>query len=589
MDSMKELKDWLVTKCRLPGFQHQTLKPPEKSESKFVSNLVTPQTIPEFVIPGSSESSRNPSICSSDDLRSHSSGMSVTCSPNTSPAVSPRNSFSGLGVPDTKSPVRVRSAPVSPRRDSHGFLRDFGARSLSNLPYPRENPADPANPAAAEHPHVRSRSSCGFSTLKDNPHMRRKESLPPVGRSDGDQRLRGFVRRPFRSHESLFATMEAAGAAGAVTDHSTPGRCSPVFADQNDYLPLRESFRRSQRYYRRRSSLAQVEMTTALWRQARDNHDVQTRRIAVVDLMTVPADPCKVNKRHSAPSCTPAPSSLLMHKASVEVGSSDSHQHEACSSGATCRENCSVDRSSACPGGGDGDGHDKTLTERGEIKFSFQYFPATRRLKLLLIRGENLRFPERPDIVTNPFFKVSLMPGKVQKQVSETVKHTSNPVYNREFFFNDINMDELRNLRLRIKAFHKGHNLKMAEYLGEVNIPLANYDLLMENRMWTDLHFKPYEQDLGHLQVELLLEPREERLTVGLCRPRDYLLTTSPARQVSTGRADVVSLPQVSLAGKSRCAYRCVVARQPTELWDTCVTVGQQTDLRTDRSGRHFR
>lgn len=86
------------------------------------------------------------------------------------------------------------------------------------------------------------------------------------------------------------------------------------------------------------------------------------------------------------------------------------------------------------------------------------------------------------------------MPGKVQKQVSETVKHTSNPVYNREFFFNDINMDELRNLRLRIKAFHKGHNLKMAEYLGEVNIPLANYDLLMENRMWTDLHFKPYEQ-----------------------------------------------------------------------------------------------
>ena len=90
--------------------------------------------------------------------------------------------------------------------------------------------------------------------------------------------------------------------------------------------------------------------------------------------------------------------------------------------------------------------------------------------------------------------QVSLMPGKLQKQTSETVKHTRNPVYNREFFFNDINMEELRNLRLRIKAFHKSQNLKLAEYLGEVNIPLANYDLLMENRMWNDLHFKPYEQ-----------------------------------------------------------------------------------------------
>ena len=86
------------------------------------------------------------------------------------------------------------------------------------------------------------------------------------------------------------------------------------------------------------------------------------------------------------------------------------------------------------------------------------------------------------------------MPGKLQKQVSETVKHSRNPVFNREFFFSDINMEELKNLRLRIKAFHKSQNLKLAEYLGEVNIQLVNYDLLMENRMWNDLHFKPFEQ-----------------------------------------------------------------------------------------------
>ena len=105
--------------------------------------------------------------------------------------------------------------------------------------------------------------------------------------------------------------------------------------------------------------------------------------------------------------------------------------------------------------------------------------------------------------------QVSLMPGKLQKQTSETVKHTRNPVYNREFFFNDINMEELRNLRLRIKAFHKSQNLKLAEYLGEVNIPLANYDLLMENRMWNDLHFKPckWVRGCGAFEMTSTLSP----------------------------------------------------------------------------------
>ncbi|KAK7115915.1 hypothetical protein V1264_001701 [Littorina saxatilis] len=535
MDSMKELKDWLVTKCRFPGFQH-TLKPPDGQEAKFGSNIVTPKSIPEFVIPGSGESSRNPSICSSDDMRSHSSGMSVTCSPCTSPAVSPRNSLAGLAVPgDTKSPVRVRSAPASPRRDSHGFLRDFGARSCANL-----QPVSPrgsydanadhhhqAHGSAGDNTHLRTKST--RSSMKESSGSRRKDSLHnshKTQETDGRYR-KGFMRRPFRSHESLFH-QDASGAACAVPEHScltatsSPRRCSPVFTDQNDYLPLRESFRRSQRYYRRRSSLAQVEMTTALWRQGRELNDSPTRRFPVTSTLSAPHHPVHALKRHSAPSAAPA-------DLTVTVTQHGNDQHAASSSGQT---SSSREEPGGRPlGAVSENGKGKTVTERGDIKFSFQYFPATRRLKLLLIRAEHLRFPERPDIVTNPFFKVSLMPGKLQKQTSETVKHTRNPVYNREFFFNDINMEELRNFRLRIKAFSKSQNLKLAEYLGEVNIPLVNYDLLMENRMWYDLHFKPYEQDLGHLQVELLMEPREERLTVGVIQAKglpSHHLTGAP-------------------------------------------------------------
>ncbi|KAL8592047.1 hypothetical protein ACOMHN_060540 [Nucella lapillus] len=398
MDSMKDLKEWLVTKCKISGFQN-TLKPPDVNEMKFAANIVTPHSIPEFVIPGSNDSSRNPSICSSDDMRSHSSGMSVTCSPTTSPAVSPRNSVTGLTVPEGKSPVRVRSAPVTPRRDSHGFLRDFGARSGATLqpgpPKTELTVAEQSHNPTAEGPLIRSRASTGYSSLKESRSSRRQTLMQ---RADSETRYhRGFMRRPFRSHESLYSN-DPSGAASVLPEHccmsgtSSPRRYSPVMTDQNDYLPLRESFRRSQRYYRRRSSLAQTDMTTGIWRQNSDlGYGVESpsRRIPVTTLMT-PIHPSHTFKRHSAPSAAPASCDL-------PASSHGNEEHEACSSGVTSsREERPLEERN---------GEGKTVTERGDIKFSFQYFPASRRLKLLLIRAENLRFPDRPDIVTNPFFK----------------------------------------------------------------------------------------------------------------------------------------------------------------------------------------
>jgi hypothetical protein len=441
MDSMKELKDWLVTKCRFPGFQH-TLQPPDR-DAKFASNVVTPKSIPEFVIPGSQESSRNPSICSSDDMRSHSSGMSVTCSPLTSPAVSPRNSLAGLAVPD-KSPVRVRSAPVSPRRDSHGFLRDFGARSSINLSNGPVREAGEGRNGTTNGTDIylkicRSSNNANGS-FKDSPRSRRRDSQQSINSNahlkcepgqDGKYR-RGFMRRPFLSHESLSMSHDASGAACAVPEHSclsattSPRRCSPVFTDQNDYLPLRESFRRSQRYYRRRSSLAQVEMTTALWRQ---QAEAEGRLLFTggggPSLLAAPSHHHHHHKRHSAPSTSSVSDPSSSSGSGRQSPGTPLHGHDACSSGVATPqpardtedgeardgrggggESPVGERGAVVAGGQNGADVVKTVTERGDIKFSFQYFPATRRLKLLLIRGENLRFPEKPDIVTNPFFKV---------------------------------------------------------------------------------------------------------------------------------------------------------------------------------------
>ena len=394
--------------------------------------------------------------------------MSVTCSPCTSPAVSPRNSLSGLVVPEKKSPVRVRSAPVSPRRDSHGFLRDFGTGARSMTLVSKEGDGHHHSSAALTNgggvdnniPTLTVRRSSKNSSnspnllggsLKDHRHHRRRGSHQNVisgshnhNHVPGEHRYRsGFMKRPFRSHESLTIPSDAIGAASAVPEHSclsantSPRRCSPVFTDQNDYLPLRESFRRSQRYYRRRSSLAQVEMTTAIWREQAENRGrlsagdalAVTKRGSSSSLLSAP-HPHHHMKRHSAPSVSPSHSpDRASSSSSNAMYSSSRHayaSHAACSSSAeainTRPDNPSLDpeaagRGESEEGQGSGSGSDTTAaatgkssapaTERGDIKFSFQYFPATRRLKLLLIRAENLHFPERPDVVLNPFFKVS--------------------------------------------------------------------------------------------------------------------------------------------------------------------------------------
>ncbi|ESP05580.1 hypothetical protein LOTGIDRAFT_59081, partial [Lottia gigantea] len=123
----------------------------------------------------------------------------------------------------------------------------------------------------------------------------------------------------------------------------------------------------------------------------------------------------------------------------------------------------------------------------GELKFSFQFFPHSKKLRVTLIKAENLHVHNKADHNLNIFAKLYLMPGKIQKNVSQFVKQTKNPHFNQEFHFEGFSKDELEAMMLRIKLFDKGQKLQFTEYIGEVNINLSNYDLLQETRMWKDL------------------------------------------------------------------------------------------------------
>ncbi|CAG5122558.1 unnamed protein product, partial [Candidula unifasciata] len=493
VDTVKEIRDWLVTKCRLPGFgtDHRknvngkgssTSEVKERSASQsqlFSANLVTPRTIPQFVIPGSTDSSRHPSIGSNDDILSHSSGdpSMTSWSASTSPGISPRSSFSALTAPAYNS-VRIRSAPVSPRRDSHGFLRDFGIRSMCQLPHMQGDQSPLANghasmPVYKFYSNGNTLTTLGYS-VQDPRTSPRKGSLT-IPASEARHR----TRRMHRSFQDFYYHHDEHTVSPNMlyVNHVSP-EYKGIYAgttDKNDYLPVKESFRRSQRYYRRRSSLVTSDVMRLLYHRQSleyENGSSSSTRAFKSRRQLAPIDSLH-DKRHSSP------------EVSVVESGRREHFEKTKSNSLTRLSSHDMPKPTVMT---------KTETERGDVKFSFQYFPATKRLKVIIIRAEGLRFPLKPDLVLNPFFKLCLMPGKLQKQSTEPSRQTSAPVLNKEFFFTDLGLEEMKNLRLRIITFHKAHHLKLPEYLGEVNVPLSNYDLLMENRMWNDLHFKPYKK-----------------------------------------------------------------------------------------------
>jgi hypothetical protein len=131
-----------------------------------------------------------------------------------------------------------------------------------------------------------------------------------------------------------------------------------------------------------------------------------------------------------------------------------------------------------------------TLAEFGEVKFSVQYSQKNQHLRVLLIRAENLAVGNRSDRAINAYAKVCLMPGKLQKQSSNVIKHTRDPVYDEEFYFHGINLEELRTMRLRIKMFNKCRNLRGHELIGEAQAALGSFALARECRMWKNLEKK---------------------------------------------------------------------------------------------------
>ena len=482
MESMLDIKGWFMTKCKA----NSTVAKRNTKESGAIGVALTPDSIPEFVIPRSNDSSRRGSYDAdiSDSDHFSASRRSSVCSVRTSPGISPSASAVAL---ETRY---ASSAPGSPRHEMNGLLT--GHKTSKSMNCIGDTNSDPLSVAAMSLPHFRSKTTYGFSTLSQSPHTRRKESLFHIqghGLSSRDsQRLRSLEALTIRGRPDMMDDIIRFSDSEIPTRKHTPSvivtpSASPVNSStisperqpnhllatsrlfiKNGNTAVNRNFRKNNLYYRRRSSLlgldAEDSNTLSQNSSVTDSPPAVLRNKLPVTRQGI--DESEKNlvtlKRHSSPQLR------------------DSGLMETCEThrSASCSVICSQQPS-------------QHTTEHGELKFAFQYLAATKQLKLMLIKADNLGGSDKNDSNLNPYAKIYLMPGKLQKQTSELFKHTRKPVFDHNFFFQGMSLEQLHAMTLRITIFHKSHNLRPPELVGTTSIELEDFDLMTENRMWRDL------------------------------------------------------------------------------------------------------
>lgn len=484
---MLDIKDWLLNKYKANSAT-------SKKTPSNVTGALTPNTIPEFVIPGSSEVSRrgNHDVDNSDsEYPSSVSRRSSICSTKTSPGVSPSCSAVNL---ETRC---ASSAPGSPRHEIKDLVTNHKTSKSMNCI--RDTNSDPLSAAAMSLPHFRSKTAFGFSTLSQNPHTRRKESLFHIQGSNLSCRDQGNVL--FCRDSQCLKSLEALSTRihpdlmddimrFSDTDISTKKHMPSVIVtpstsqigapmmltpdrQTNHSLATSRFFVKNENvthknlkpnnlYYRRRSSLlgmdADESLTVSQDSSVTNSPPVQRLKAAITRQRNGQNEKDVVAlKRHSSPQ--------LQESKLVET--CEPHRSVSCSV---------IDSSRS-----------QNITEHGELKFAFQYLATTKQLKLTLIKAENIGGSDKKGSHLNPYAKVYLMPGKLQKQTSELFKNTQEPIFNQSFFFQGLSLKQLHAMTLRINIFHKSYNLRPPELIGRTDLELDNYDLLTENRMWREL------------------------------------------------------------------------------------------------------
>lgn len=144
----------------------------------------------------------------------------------------------------------------------------------------------------------------------------------------------------------------------------------------------------------------------------------------------------------------------------------------------------------------------------------------------------------RTQPATDPYVKLQLLPDKQHKVKTRVVRNTRNPVYDEDFTFYGMSMNDLQNMSLHfvILSFDR---YSRDDVIGEVVCPLCSFEIgdISKEAISISKEIQPRSlkiraQGRGELLISLCWQPAAGRLTVVLLKARNL------PRMDVTGLAD---------------------------------------------------
>ncbi|CAD5206657.1 unnamed protein product [Bursaphelenchus okinawaensis] len=161
----------------------------------------------------------------------------------------------------------------------------------------------------------------------------------------------------------------------------------------------------------------------------------------------------------------------------------------------------------------------------GLVHCSLQHFPVRKRLRVSILKIEGLAGELRPDLEIQAFCKVNILPGKANKQQVSVVKRGRDIVYNAEFFFDNISVEDIDGKSLALEVYHQGTTKIQKDLeIGQIMVPLKELTQLYskkEVRIVEELKFKPSSKKLGKIFITTCLEKEARRLTINVIKVED--------------------------------------------------------------------
>ncbi|CAD6184932.1 unnamed protein product [Caenorhabditis auriculariae] len=204
----------------------------------------------------------------------------------------------------------------------------------------------------------------------------------------------------------------------------------------------------------------------------------------------------------------------------------------------------------------------------GLLHVSLQHFPVRKRLRVSLLKIEALAGELKPEMEIHAICRVSIPWLKGGKEQVSEMKRGRDPVFNQEFFFDNVTHEELDTKHVLVSAYHQG-GAKLAKdiLIGDATFPLRQIRELntkKEIRMLEEIQ-PQVPKKLGKIYTSTCIEKEAKRLTINLKKVDDL------PRCGLTGAPDVCVRVTLTQGGTTKTKSSRILKSTTTAVYNEAV------------------